>query len=61
MPISSSSIEMEQPLDAFYNLKKKIIELSVDDELESSVDNDSTIISTESACGIIIYYIISKI
>jgi hypothetical protein len=28
---------MQQPLDAFYNLKKKIIELSVDDETAKSL------------------------
>ena len=28
---------MEQPLDAFYNLKKKIVELSVDDEIAKSL------------------------
>jgi len=37
MPIGSTSIEMERTLDAFYNLKKKITELSVDDETTKSL------------------------
>ena len=37
MPIGSTSIEMEPVLDAFYNLKKKITELSVDDETVKSL------------------------
>jgi hypothetical protein len=37
MWIDSTSIEMEPVLDAFYNLKKKIVELSVDDETTKSL------------------------